>query len=260
MSAGPVVLEKDGHVGYLVLNRGKQRNALSLEMMKEILNKLDTLADDKDVKVIVIRANGPAFSAGHDLKEMVGEDKDIHHYRNVFSTCSRMMQRIHEVPQPVIAQVHGIATAAGCQLVAACDLAIAETGARFQTPGVLIGLFCITPMVALVRAVGRKRALEMLFTGRFISAEEAERFGLINFSVPPDQLEEETRKWAQNMAQYSRHTLASGKQAFYGQVDLDEASAYDYTKEVMALNCFAEDAKEGIAAFIEKRKPEWKNR
>ncbi|MBN2568109.1 MAG: enoyl-CoA hydratase [Deltaproteobacteria bacterium] len=260
MSAEPVLFEKDGHVGYLVLNRGEQRNALSLEMMKEIMNRLNMLAEDKDVKVVVIRANGPAFCAGHDLVEMVGPDKDIHHYRNIFSTCSQMMQRIHEIPQPVIAQVKGIATAAGCQLVAGCDLAIAEKGAKFQTPGVLIGLFCITPMVPLVRAVGRKRALEMLLTGRFISAEEAERFGLINFSVPLDQLENETRKLAQNIAQYSRHTLASGKQAFYGQVDLDEASAYDYAKELIALNCLAEDAREGISAFIEKRKPEWKDR
>lgn len=260
MYAEPVLLEKDAYVGYLTLNRAEQRNALSLEMMKNIINRLDTLAEDRDVKVVVLRANGTAFCAGHDLLEMAGADKDIHHYRNIFSTCSHMMQRIHNIPQPVIAQVHGVATAAGCQLVAACDLAVAETGARFQTPGVLIGLFCMTPMVPLVRVVGRRRAMEMLLTGRFVSAEEAERFGLINLSVPLDQLEAETRKLAQNIAQHSRHTLASGKHAFYEQIDLDEASAYNHAKEAMALNCLAEDAREGITAFIEKRKPRWSDR
>lgn len=255
-----VLFDKEGHVGWLTLNRPKQRNALTLEMMNTMLDKLDIVAKDHDIRVVVIRGNGPAFCAGHDLKEMVGGDQDIHSYRRMFSVCSRMMLRLHQIPQPVIAQIHGIATAAGCQLVATCDLAIAEEGARFQTPGVLIGFFCTTPMVPLVRAIGRKRAAEMLFTARFISAGEAERFGLINRVVAAETLAEETRQWAGEIAQYSRYTLSSGKEAFYGQIDLDETSAYSLAKELMSLHSLAEDAREGINAFVEKRKPEWKDR
>jgi enoyl-CoA hydratase/carnithine racemase len=171
-----------------------------------------------------------------------------------------MMLRLQKLPQPVIAQVHGIATAAGCQLVAACDMAIAETGARFATPGVKIGLFCITPMVPLVRVVGRRRAMEMLVSGRFVSAEEAEKFGLVNRIVPAEKLAEETRDWAMELAQASRFTLAFGKQAFYHQVDLEETVAYGYAKEAIAMNALAEDAQEGMRAFLEKRKPEWRDR
>jgi enoyl-CoA hydratase/carnithine racemase len=156
--------------------------------------------------------------------------------------------------------VHGIATAAGCQLVAACDLAIAETGARFATPGVKVGLFCTTPMIPLVRLIGRRRAMEMLLTGRFVSAQEAEHFGLVNRLAPADQLAEETRKWALELAQFSRFTLALGKRAFYEQIDLDETSAYNYAKEVISINCMAEDAQEGMGAFLEKRKPQWRDR
>ncbi len=256
----PVLLEKDGHVGWLVLNRPEQRNALSLDLMNDMLDKLDMVEKDPDIRVVVIRGNGPTFCPGHDLKEMMGHGKDIHHFRNVFSTCSKMMQRLHQIPQPVIAQVQGVATAAGCQLVAACDLAIAEENAKFQTPGVLIGLFCITPMVPLVRVIGRRRAMEMLLSGRFVSAEEAERFGLLNRVVPLDKLEDETRSWAQSIAQYSRYTLSSGKQAFYEQVDISEVAAYGYAKEMIAMDCLTEDAWEGINAFIEKRRPEWKDR
>jgi enoyl-CoA hydratase/carnithine racemase len=171
-----------------------------------------------------------------------------------------MMMKLHQIPQPVIAQVHGIATAAGCQMVAACDLAIAETGARFATPGVKIGLFCTTPMIPLVRVVGRRRAMDMLLSGRFISAEEALQFGLINRIAAPEKLAEETRSWAMELAQASRYTLALGKRAFYEQIDLDEKAAYDYAREVISGNCQAEDAHEGMSAFLEKRKPAWKNR
>lgn len=255
-----VLIEKESPLGWLVLNRPEKRNALSLDVMNEIIEKLDTIAADPDIRVLIIRANGPVFSAGHDIKEMASHNDDAAYLRNVFSTCNRMMLRLHRLPQPVMAQVHGIATAAGCQLVAACDLAIAETGARFATPGVKIGLFCTTPMVPLVRVIGRRRAMDMLLTGRFVTADEAERFGLVNRVVPADQLAEETRIWANEIAQFSGYTLALGKQAFYDQVDLSEESAYGYAKEVIALNCMVDDAKEGMSAFIEKRPPQWKHR
>ena len=171
-----------------------------------------------------------------------------------------MLQAIRNLPQPVIAQVHGIATAAGCQLVAACDLAIAEKNAMFSTPGVKIGLFCSTPMVPLSRAVGRKRALDMLFTGRIVSAKEAEKFGLINKVVEPETLSDETKKWAFEIAQYSRLTLEIGKQAFYNQVDQTDKAAYDFSKEIIAFNCLTKDAREGMKAFLEKRKPKWENK
>lgn len=256
----PVLFEKDGPVAWLTLNRPEKRNALSIEVINDLQDKLDVLAKDEDLRVVVIRGNGPAFCAGHDLKEMVGAHYDARYFRNIFSTCSDMMQTLHKLPQPVIAQVHGIATAAGCQLVAACDLAIAEAGVRFATPGVKIGLFCTTPAVPLVRAVGRRRAMDMLFTGRFVPAEEAERFGLVNRIAAQGKLAEETRNWAMEMAHASRFTLASGKQAFYNQVDLDEAAAYDYATDAMAANCLAVDAQEGMAAFLEKRQAVWKHK
>jgi enoyl-CoA hydratase/carnithine racemase len=256
----PVLLETEGSVGWLTLNRPDKRNALSLELMGDMLEKLDRVAGDKETRVVVIRGSGPAFCAGHDMSEMAGSDHDIHHFREIFSRCSRMMLRLQRLPQPVIAQVHGIATAAGCQLVAACDLAIAEAGARFATPGVKIGLFCTTPMVPLVRVVGRRRAMEMLMSGRFVPAEEAERFGLVNRVVPADALARETRTWAVELARASRFTLAFGKQAFYHQLDLDEAAAYGYAKEAIAMNALAEDAQEGMGAFLEKREPQWRDR
>ena len=255
-----VLLERDGPIGWLILNRPDKRNALTVEMMSEVLEKLDEAAQDEAIRVVVIRGNGPIFSSGHDLKEVLGHKDDLHYLRGIFNTCNQMMLRLHDLPQPVIAQVHGIATAAGCQLVAASDLAIAESGARFATPGVNIGLFCTTPMIPLVRVVGRRRAMEMLLSGRFISSEEALNYGLVNRVVPPDQLTEETRKWALEFAQFSRFTLALGKQAFYRQIDLDEKSAYAYGGEVIAMNCMAEDAGEGMNAFLEKRKPVWRDR
>jgi enoyl-CoA hydratase/carnithine racemase len=256
----PVLFEKKDHVGWLTLNRPEQRNALSLELMDDMKKKLNVIFKDLDVHVVVIKGNGPAFCAGHDMHELVGEKYDIHHFRKVFSVCSDLMQMLHKLPQPVIAQVHGVAMAAGCQLVAACDLAIADTKTKFSTPGVKIGLFCSTPMVPLCRVIGRRRALDMLYTGRFISSEEAEHFGLVNRVVEPDTLAEETENWATEIAKFSRFTIGLGKKAFYEQVDMDEISAYEYVKEVIAQNCLSEDAQEGMKAFLEKRKPVWKNR
>ncbi|OIP93487.1 MAG: enoyl-CoA hydratase [Syntrophobacteraceae bacterium CG2_30_61_12] len=254
-----VLFEQEGAVGRLILNRPEKRNALSLAVMNAVTERLAQIAADRSVQVLVLSGNGPAFCAGHDLKELTG-DHDVHHYRRIFAVCSDMMAKIHQLPQPVIAQVHGIATAAGCQLVAACDLAVAEEGARFATPGITIGLFCTTPMVPLVRAVGRRRALEMLFSGRFVSAREAEHFGLVNRVVAPDRLADETTEWARQLAQFSPFTMATGKRAFYAQVDLDEAAAYRYAQEIMISNCLAEDAQEGMSAFLEKRSPVWKGR
>lgn len=254
-----LLFEKKDKVGLITLNCPEKRNALSLDLMAEMQKHLNLISKDRDIHVVIIMGNGPAFCTGHDIKELVGENYDIHHFRKVFSVCSNMMQDLHKLPQPVIAQVHGVAMAAGCQLVAACDLAIADSKTRFSTPGVKIGLFCYTPMVPLSRVIGRRRALEMLFTGRFISAQEAEKFGLINKVVTPDKLAEETKNWAMEIAQYSRFTLEFGKKVFYNQIDKDEASAYNYAKEAIAQNCLSEDAQEGMKAFLEKRKPRWKN-
>jgi enoyl-CoA hydratase/carnithine racemase len=255
-----VLLEKEYPLSWITLNRPDKRNALGLDVMKEITRKLEEVAADPEIRVLVIRASGPVFSAGHDIKEMAGHNHEAAYLREVFSTCNKMMLRLHQLPQPVIAQVQGIATAAGCQLVAACDLAITEPAARFATPGVKIGLFCTTPMVPLVRVIGRRRALDMLLTGRFISAEEAERFGLVNRIVPADHLAAAARDWALEIAQFSGYTLALGKRAFYEQVDLSEEAAYAHAKEVIAMNCMVDDAREGMSAFIEKRSPQWKHR
>ncbi|MGA2027538.1 MAG: enoyl-CoA hydratase [Syntrophobacteraceae bacterium] len=255
-----VLLEKDPPIGWLTLNRPEMRNALSLEMIDSVRGALDEVEKDPRISILVIRGNGPAFSAGHDLREMTRKHESLGELREIFTACNKMMLKLHELPQPVIAQVHGIATAAGCQLVAACDLAVAETGARFATPGVKIGIFCTTPMIPLLRVVGRRRAMDMLLSGRFVSAEEALQFGLVNKVVPPEKLAEETRNWALELAQASPFVLSLGKQAFYSQVDLDERSAYGYAKEVIAMNCMAEDAFEGMSAFIEKRKPVWSNK
>jgi len=253
-----IIFEKKDYVGWITLNSPKQRNALSLELMNEMKEQLNKISKDKEIKVVVIKGNGPDFCTGHNLKELVGKDYDINHFRKIFSVCSNMMQTLHNLPQIVIAQVHRIAMAAGCQLVATCDLAIADTNAKFSTPGVKIGLFCSTPMVPLSRLIGRRRALEMLLTGRFVSAKEAEKIGLINKVVPSDKLMEETKKWAEEIAQYSKYTLELGKKAFYRQIDMDEKSAYSFAKEVISKNCLDYDAQEGMKAFLEKRKPKWK--
>jgi enoyl-CoA hydratase/carnithine racemase len=207
------------------------------------------------VRAIILAANGPAFSAGHDLRELV--DGDINQYRAVFDLCVELMNTIQAIPQPVIARVQKIATAAGCQLVATCDLAIAAEDATFGTPGVKIGLFCTTPMVALSRAIGRKRALQMLMTGKLISAETAAEWGLINAVVPAGELESAARELALSIATASPLTVALGKQAFYSQIDLDQPKAYAYAKEVMSMNAMAVDAQEGMCAFLEKRQPAW---
>jgi enoyl-CoA hydratase/carnithine racemase len=259
VSMPTILFEREGPIGWLTLNNPEKRNALSLELMSGIQRHLDQVAMDQEVRVVVIKANGPAFCAGHDIQEMSEDNRDVRVMREIFSTCTRMMLGLHALPQPVIAQVHGVATAAGCQLVAACDLAIAEEGARFATPGVKIGLFCTTPMVPLVRLIGRRRALDMLLSGRFISADEALRFGLVNRVVKPEELAAATKSWAMEIAQFSRYTISLGKQAFYRQVDLDEESAYGYAKEVIAMNCADVDAEEGMKAFLEKRAPQWKD-
>ncbi len=256
----PVLFEKGDGIGRLTMNRPEKRNALSLELMESMLDRLDQVAADPEIGVVIISGNGPVFSAGHDLREMGADGNDVHFFRKVFDTCNRMMLRLHEIPQPVIARVHGVATAAGCQMVAACDLAIAESGARFATSGIKVGLFCATPMVPLVRVVGRRRAMDMLVTGRFISAQDAENYGLVNRVVPPDRLIEETNDWALEIARHSFFALSLGKRAFYEHVDMEENAAYGYAREVMVRNCLAEDAREGIGAFLEKRKPEWRNK
>lgn len=245
-------------IARVTLNRPDKRNALSLGLMRELTQALRELGAAAEVRAVILGANGPAFSAGHDLSEMRG--RTVGEYRELFDVCVELMQTVPRVPQPVIAEVQGIATAAGCQLVAACDLAVAAEGAKFATPGVRIGLFCSTPMVELTRAIGRKRALEMLLTGTPIDAHTAAEWGLINRVVPAERLREETVALARKIAEASPLTVGVGKQAFYAQIDLEQAKAYDYTKEVMSLNALAADAQEGIGAFLEKRNPCWKGR
>jgi len=246
---------RDG-ITTLTLNRPRQRNALSMSLMEELIEALESIAGDADVKVVVIRGNGPAFCAGHDLKEMRADPREEAH-RNTFAACAKLMTTIVELPQPVIGRVHGIATAAGCQLVATCDLAIAADDARFATPGVNIGLFCSTPMVALSRNVGRKQAMEMLLTGEMIDAATAERFGLINQFVPPAELDTAVQELAEKIRSKSPLVLKIGKEAFYRQLECGIREAYEYTGAVMVRNMMTDDAAEGIDAFIEKRRPVW---
>jgi enoyl-CoA hydratase/carnithine racemase len=242
----------------LTLNNPQKINALSITMIGEIIHALNDIALDESIRVLVIRAAGKHFCAGHNLSEIV--NGGLKEYKFVFDQCTRMMQMIHEIPQPVIAQVQGIATAAGCQLVAWCDLAIAEEGAQFATPGVKIGLFCTTPMVAISRAIGRKAALEMLLTGRYIPAGEARELGLVNRVVPLEALASETETLANQIAEAGRFTLAIGKQGFYAQVDQPDAAAMHYAKHTITMNLAAEDAQGGIEAFLKKETPVWKNR
>jgi enoyl-CoA hydratase/carnithine racemase len=257
-AAQPVLVRRDGPAAWVTLNRPAQRNALNVELMQEMIATLRRLGADRDVRAIVIEGAGPAFCAGHDLSEMVG--RDLPFYQHVFDLCTETMEAIHQVPQPVIARVHGIATAAGCQLVAACDLAVAAEGARFATPGVKIGLFCSTPMVPLSRAIGRKRSLEMLLTGTPIDAPTALDWGLLNRVVAADALDATVAGLVDAIARSSSLTVTVGKEAFYAQVDLDEPGAYDLTKSVMATNMMAADAQEGVGAFLEKREPTWTGR
>lgn len=259
-AAEPLLLraDRDGVVT-LTLNRPAARNALSLGLMAALHDALDAVAADPAVRVVVLAAAGPVFCAGHDLKEM-RRSPDRDSYATVFGRCSALMQAIVRLPKPVIAKVHGMATAAGCQLVATCDLAVAGASARFATPGVQIGLFCSTPMVALSRAVGRKAAMEMLLTGDAVPADRARQIGLVNRVVADDALTEETDALAGAIAGRSALTVSIGKEAFYRQAELDLAGAYDYASEVMTRNMLARDAAEGIDAFLAKRPPVWQDR
>jgi enoyl-CoA hydratase/carnithine racemase len=248
----------EGPSAVVTLNRPQRRNALSLNLMLELIDCLDGIGRDAGVRAVILAAAGSVFSSGHDLSEMTG--RSASDYRRIFEVCTDLMTKIQAIPQPVIAQVQGLATAAGCQLVAACDMAIASEEASFAVPGVRIGMFCTTPMVALTRAIGRKRAFEMLVTGTPIDARTAADWGLVNRVVPAGELQAETRKLAARIAEASDFVIALGKSAFYAQVDLDQPKAYAYAKEVMSMNCLAHDAQEGISAFLEKRPPCWKGR
>ncbi|HEV2300630.1 MAG TPA: enoyl-CoA hydratase [Stellaceae bacterium] len=256
----PLLLEAcEAGVLRITLNRPSARNALSRGMMAALNEALGRAARDKRVRVVVIAGAGPAFCAGHDLKELRADPRR-ETYEAVFAQCSEMMLNVVRLPQPVIAEVHGIATAAGCQLVATCDLAVAAEDARFSTPGVNIGLFCSTPMVALSRAVGRKRAMEMLLTGSLVDAAGAREMGLVNRVVPRAELTAATSALAREIAGKSALTVKVGKEAFYRQLELDLAAAYRYAAEVMTTNMLTRDAAEGIDAFLEKRPPQWRDR
>ena len=253
-----ILVEQDGPVVYVTMNRPKKRNALSLDHMRELISCFKGVGEGKEAQVVILRGEGPAFCAGHDLSEMVGRDPEF--YRHLFDVCCELMETVQSIPQPVIAQVHATATAAGCQLAATCDLVVAAQEARFATPGVRIGLFCSTPMVALSRAVGQKKAMEMLLTGEFISAGEALAEGLVNRVVPAGDLESATRALADKIAEASPLVVGVGKQAFYWQLEMPTGQAYAYTKEVMSFNATFTDAQEGMCAFLEKRRPEWQGR
>jgi enoyl-CoA hydratase/carnithine racemase len=244
-------------IAILTLDHPEKRNALSIAMLATLQAQLESIKDDPEVRVVVLRAKGPVFSSGHDLRELMGGDEESYSY--VFTQCTQVMEAIRLLPQPVIAQVQGLATAAGCQLVATCDLAIASETATFATPGVKIGLFCTTPGVALVRAVLPKRAMEMLLTGTPITAKEALEYGLVNRVVAPEALEEKVMALARRISAASSTTLAIGKRAFYRQLELDRPAAYQLAQGVMVQNLLAEDAQEGISAFLEKREPKWAN-
>jgi enoyl-CoA hydratase/carnithine racemase len=258
MAEPAAILLRDNRDGIatLTLNRPDQRNALSLGLMTALEHQLDAIAEDRSVKVVIIAGAGPAFCAGHDLRE-VRADPRREAYEALFAQCSRLMLKLVRLAKPVIARVEGVATAAGCQLVASCDLAVAAESARFATPGVNIGLFCSTPMVALSRAVPRKQAMEMLLTGEMVPAWRAREIGLINRVVPAAELESATLDLARQIAAKSPLTLAIGKQAFYHQAELDLDAAYAYASGVMTRNMLARDAGEGIDAFLAKRAPEW---
>jgi enoyl-CoA hydratase/carnithine racemase len=253
---GSLRLETEGTTAIVTLCRPERRNALSLALMRELAACLDGIAGRPDLRAVILAAEGPVFCSGHDLGEM--RDRSPAEYGEIFDVCTALMERIQSIPQPVIAEVQGLATAAGCQLVASCDLAIASEEARFATPGVRIGLFCTTPMVAVVRAVGRKRALEMLLTGEAIDAQTAVDWGLINRAVPTAELKDQTRRLADRIAEASPLVTGLGKAAFYQQIDLDQRAAYQHAKDVMVRNALACDGQEGIGAFLEKRAPQWR--
>jgi enoyl-CoA hydratase/carnithine racemase len=253
----PVLLRRDEDgIAWLTLNRPAARNALSVALMGALQDTIDAIAEDRSVKVVVIAGAGPGFCAGHDLREMRA-NPGRQHYEALFAQCSRLMTSIVALPKPVIARVHGIAAAAGCQLVATCDLAVAASDARFAVNGINVGLFCSTPMVALSRAVGRKPALEMLLTGDLVDAERARTIGLVNRIVPAERLDEETRTLARHIAGKLGLAVAIGKAAFYAQAEMGLEAAYAYTGEVMTRNMMARETEAGIDAFLEKRPPPW---
>ncbi len=257
-NSGGLVLRSDrGAVSELTINRPESYNSLSIECMEALTSEFESLSRDEDVRVVILSGAGKGFCAGHDLRELRrNPGRDF--YEKTFDACSRLMHSIINCPRPVIAKVHGVATAAGCQLVATCDLAVADENARFATPGVNIGLFCSTPMVALSRNVSRKHAMEMLLTGDFISARRAYEIGLVNRVVPPEELDRAAGELAGKIASKSPLTLKTGKKAFYEQADKDLSGAYEYCSRVMVENMMARDAEEGIDAFLEKREPRWK--
>src|SRR5690554_7261275 len=259
-STSLVQVRSENGVATLTLSHPERRNSLSMAMLEALDAALEQLAGDSDARVVVLSSEGPVFCAGHDLQEMRANAKDPDFQLALFRQCSKVMQQIVNLPKPVIARVSGVATAVGCQLVASCDLAVAESGARFATPGVNIGLFCSTPMVALSRNVSRKHAMEMLLTGEMIDAETAEHIGLVNRVVEPEALDETVYNMAATIAGKSGHTLKIGKEAFYRQLEMPLADAYDYTARVMATNMTAEDAQEGISAFLDKRDPNWQHK
>lgn len=261
MSAPTLLSELQDGILTLTLNRPEKRNSLSEEMIASLHSAIDKAGDNPGVHAVIIAAKGHVFSAGHDLKEMTAarghEDRGRAYYQDIMGRCAAMMMAIVNCPKPVIAQVDGVATAAGCQLVASCDLAVASKGARFCTPGVHIGLFCSTPMVALSRNVSRKHALEMLLLGEMVSAKKAARIGLVNRVAKPKKTAKKARELALIIASKSKATVKTGKQAFYRQIEMNLQEAYDYASSVMVDNMLAKDAEEGIGAFVEKRKPQW---
>ena len=254
----PVLYEIDDGIGILTLNNPARMNAISIPVLTALKSRLNEISSDPEVRVVILRANGTVFSSGHDLHELLQGSESENAV--LFHMCTEMMEAIRLLPQPVIAQVQGLATAAGCQLVASCDLAVAAESARFATPGVRTGLFCTTPGVALARAVPPKKAMEMLLTGIPITAQEALQFGLVSRVVPDDALGEQTMKLARHIAQASSYTLAAGKRGFYQQIGRDYPDAYAAAEQVMTENMQAHDAREGIDAFLTKREPDWQDR
>lgn len=255
MSYQQLCFEVQNGIAVITLNRPNRRNALSVDLMREIISCLQEIERNREARAVILAATGNVYCSGHDLSEMTG--RSVSDYREIFDTCTDLMTKIQSIPQPVIAEVQGVATAAGCQLVATCDLGIASENAAFATPGVRIGLFCTTPMVALSRAIGRKRALQMLLTGESIDAATAAEWGLINSVVSASDLRNASRELAERVAEASPLTMSIGKQAYYTQIDLDQPKAYAYAKEVMTMNALAGDAQEGISAFLAKRVPCW---
>ena len=265
-STSPLILLREdvGSIAILTLNRPEARNSISEALLVALGDAFTEIAHEPKMRAVVLAANGPAFSAGHDLKELKSHrsdsDRGRAYFKYIMELCSRVMQQIVNLPQPVVAAVQGVATAAGCQLGASCDLAVASAAAKFATPGVNVGLFCSTPMVALSRNVARKHAMEMLLTGDMVSAEDAFRIGLVNRVVAPGTEREEALALGRKIAAKSAHVVKIGKEAFYRQVELGLKDAYRYTAEVMVENMLARDAEEGIEAFIEKREPKWEDR